>query len=262
MKKLLLTGLTLILIIVAIAMYTLSDAGNLIKVQIEKHGSAFLDTSVSVASVDLSLSEGRLTIHDTQIKNPKGFSEDNAFFLGEITLDLGTISSEPYTVHNINIDAPEVLYEVDASGKGNLLVLKDNLTTKLPASEEEAVPTPESNGEPGPLVIVEKMTVSNVKLRLNFDALNTGDLDIKQTSYDVTLPTFTANSIGKPNGLPAEQIGAEIAKIMLDNIVTQAKAEAKNKLEDAAKQKLKDAVEEKTNELKEKAKEKLGNLFN
>lgn len=262
MKKFLLAALVLVLVIVAAAVYILNDAGNLIKPQIEKHGSAFLGTSVTVANVDLSLSEGRLTIDGTQIKNPQGFSDDNAFSLSEITLDLGTISSEPYTVQNINIDAPEVLYEVDASGKGNLLVLKDNLTANLPTSEEEAAPAPESNGEPGPLVIVEKMTVSNVKLRLNFEALETGDLDIKQKSYDVTLPTFTANGIGKPNGLPAEQVGAEIAKVMLDNILDQAKAEAKKKLEDAAKQKLKDAVEEKSDELKDKAKEKLGNLFN
>lgn len=250
-----------LLAIGGVVVYTLGGAGDFIRVQIEKYGSEYLDTEVNVANVELAYGEGRLTIAGTTIKNPTGFSNDNAFSLNDITLDLGDITGEPYTVQKVLIDAPEVLYEVDTSGKGNLLVLKDNLSAKLPEPGEPA-PTTEDSAAPGPKVVVENVTVSNVKLRLNFEALDTSQIKLDKKAYEVTLPTFSAGSIGKPNGLPAEQVGGAIAQAMLDNILVQAKKEAKDLIKDAAKEKAKEKLAEETDKLKDKAKDKLKKLFN
>jgi hypothetical protein len=260
MKKALIVLLVLVLLVVGGAWYLLSGAGDFIKQQIQQQGTKFLGTSVTVNTVDLAIAEGRLTIAGLDIANPAGFSEADAFSLGAITLDLGGATSEPYVVQTVSIDAPEILYEVDASGQGNLIALKNNLAKNLPKGEEK----PAEPSEPGanPLVIVENVQVSKVRLMLNFEQVDTGDLEIEKKVYEIELPTFSAGSIGKPNGLPADQVGAAIADQMLDNIIAQAKEEAKNRLAEEAKKKALEKLNEETSELQEKASEALKGLFN
>ena len=257
MKKVLVVFLLLAAIIGGAVWYFLSGAGDLIRTQIEQQGSKYLGTQVSVFNVDLAVSEGRLTISDVDVENPKGFSKEDAFSLGAVTLDLGGSVSEPYVVQNVALIAPEVLYEVDANGQGNLIVLKNNLSANLPKTDDK----PKAEGGPNPLVIVEKVTVEGVRLKLNFEQLSTGDLAIETKAYEVTLPTFTAGPIGKPNGMPADQVGLAIVNAMLDNVISQAKAEATKRLKDEAKKKLDEKVDEEKEKLKEKAANKLKDLL-
>jgi hypothetical protein len=260
MKKGLIAILLIIGVIAGGAWYFLSNAGNLIKEQIEKQGSTLLGSSVSVFSVDLALTEGRLSINDLDVENPSGFSNNDAFSFESVTLDLGDVSGEPYTVQSVSVNAPEVLYELDASGKGNLLVIKDKLMANLPKSEAQA----ENSAGPNPLVIIEDVTVSKVRLKLDFTNLDTGEykLPLDETSYEIELPTFSAGSVGKPNGLPADQVGAAIVEKMLNNIIDQAKAEAKKRVSEAAKAKAMEKIEEEKGKLEEKAKDKLKDLLN
>ncbi len=258
MKKVLLSLLVIIAIVVGLALYFLGGAGDFIKQQIEQQGSKFLGTSVTVSAVDLALTEGRLTISNVDVQNPTGFSKTKALGLGGITLDLQGSTSEPYVIQEVTISSPEILYELDASGNGNLLALKDNLQKMLPTSSE---PPPPTSSEPLPLVIVENVTVENTVLKLDFENLPTGGIELSNKQYDITLPTFNAGSVGAPNGIPADQVGAAIANTMLDNIIAQAKEEAKNRLKEEAKEKLQEEVDAKKDELKEKAKEKLKGLL-
>jgi hypothetical protein len=250
----------LVLLIAGGAYYMLSGAGDFIRAQIEQQGSKYLGTTVTVFKVDLALTEGRMTISDLDIKNPQGFSSEDAFSIDAITLDLGEVINEPYVIQTIKIDAPEILYEVDASGQGNLLVVKNNLMANLPKSNDE--PVAASQDAANPLMIVENITVSNVRLKLNFEQLSTGDLNIETKAYEVTLPTFNAGSIGKPNGLPADQVGVAVVNAMLDNVIAAAKSEAKKRLTDEAKKKAKEELEKQKGKLLDKAGDKLKDLFN
>ena len=248
----------LILLIAGAAWYMLSGAGDFIRAQIEQQGSKYLGTTVSVLNVDLALTEGRMTISDLVVVNPKGFSTENAFSVGAITLDLGEVIKEPYVIQTVSINAPEILYEVDASGKGNLMALKNNLVANLPKMEDE----PAAKDGANPLVIVENVTVSKVRLKLNFEQLSTGDFKLDKKAYEVTLPTFNAGPIGKPNGLPADQVGVAVVNAMLDNVIAAAKTEAKKRLAEEAKKKVNEELDKQKEKLAEKAKDKLKGLFN
>ncbi len=258
MKKVIISIVLLLALIAGGALFLFSNANDLIKAQIEQQGTKFLGTQVSVSAVDLSLTEARLTINQLDVANPEGFSVQNAFALNEITLDLGEISQEPYTVQALVLKKPDVLYEFDANGKGNLIVLKDNLQAALPKSKSEPEPT---EAGANPLVIVENVIVKDVTLRLDFTNLPMGDYELEKKNYEVVLPEFNAGSVGKPNGIPADQVGAAVAKAMLDNVIARAKVEAKKRLEEEAKKRVKEEVDKKKDELKDKAREKLKDLF-
>ncbi|MGQ8364809.1 hypothetical protein [Glaciecola sp. 1036] len=258
MKKVLIILLVIIAVVAGGVWYALSNAGDIIKTQIEQQGSKFLGTQVSVFNVDLALSEGRLTINDIDVENPQGFSDEDAFSLEAITLDIGNVTSEPYRVQSLTVNAPEILYELDAAGKGNLIVLKDNLAANLTASGDTPPP---SESKINPLVIVEEVIISNAKLTLNFEAVPTGEYEIEKKVYEVTLPTFSAGAVGEPNGLPADQVGAAVAKAMLDNAIAKAKQEAKDRLKNAAKDKIQEKVDEEKEKLLDKAKDKLSGFL-
>ena len=258
MKKFLIVIGVIAILLGAGAYYLLNNAGGLIRDQIQVQGTSLLGAPVSVLAVDIAFSEGRMTITDIDVENPVGFSQADALSFDSITLDLGEVMGEPYTVQTVTVNAPQVLYEVDEKGQGNLIVLKNNLMANLPKSDEAEDPNKKTAN---PLVIVENVTVSNVRLTLDFEKLPTGDFKIEKKVYEITLPTFNAGPIGKPNGIPADQVGAAIANAMLDNIIKQAKAEAKNRLEEEAKRKLKEKVDKEKDKLMEKATDKLKGLF-
>lgn len=259
MKKGLVIFALLIVLVVGGAVYFLGGAGDFIRAQIEQQGSKFLGTSVTVVGVDLSLTDGRMTINDLDVENPSGFSDADAFSFESVTLDLGDVIKEPYVVQTVSVNAPEILYEFDASGQGNLIALKNNLMANLPESDNSAPAEPTEG--PNPLVSVEDVTISNVRLKLNFENLPTGDLKIDTKAYEITLPTFSAGSIGVPDGLPADQVGAAIVNAMLDNVIAQAKAEAKKRVEDEAKKLAKEKLEEQKDKVVDKAKDKLKGLL-
>nr|WP_136250937.1 hypothetical protein [Ningiella ruwaisensis] len=259
MKKFLIIVVILLAVLAGFVWYGFSNVDNFIKQQIEQQGSKYLGTQVTVFGVDLALTEGRITISDLDVENPQGFSESDAFSLEAITLDIGGSTSEPYVVQEVTLKAPEILYELDANGQGNLLALKNNLEKMLPSGSEPA-PAPEPGANP--LVIVEQVRVEAAKLMLNFENLPTGGVELEQKAYEVTLPTFTAGSIGKPNGIPADQVGAAIAQAMLDNVIEQAKEEAKKKVAEEAKKRLQEEVDKKKDELMDKASDKLKGLLN
>ncbi|MFT6898602.1 MAG: hypothetical protein ACJA13_003026 [Paraglaciecola sp.] len=256
-KGLVIFGL-LILLIAGGAWYMLSGAGNFIRGQIEQQGSKYIGTAVSVVAVDLAVTEGRMTINSLNVKNPQGFSNEDAFSVDSITLDLGEVINEPYVVQTITINAPEILYEVDTSGQGNLMVLKNNLEANLPKTTTETTSKDGAN----PLVIVENVTVSNVRLKFNFEQLPTGDLKIDTKVYEVTLPTFNAGPIGQPNGLPADKVGVAVVNAMLDNVIAAAKSEAKKRLAQEAKKKVNEELDKQKEKLLEKANDKLKGLLN
>lgn len=248
----------LLVLIAGAAWYLLSGASDFIRVQIEQQGSKYLGTTVSVSKVDLALTEGRMSISDLNIANPKGFSENKAFSVDSITLDLGEMLKEPYVVETISINAPEILYEVDANGQGNLMLLKKNLDANLPKTDNKKSEKEGAN----PLVIVENVTVSNVRLKLNFEKLSTGELNLEKKAYELTLPTFNAGSIGQPNGLPADKVGLAVVNKMLDNVIAAAKAEAKKRLAEEAKKKAKEELDKQKDKLLDKASDKLKGLLN
>jgi hypothetical protein len=131
MKRIVLAVVALAVVGVAVALYFLvSNLDSIVEAAIEKYGSEMTGTAVRVGGVVIEIATGKGTIRNLTIANPAGFESAHAFRLGEITLDIdaGSIATqEPVVIDAIVIRAPNVTYEMNASGRSNVLIIQDNL---------------------------------------------------------------------------------------------------------------------------------------
>ncbi|MGJ8681705.1 hypothetical protein [Paraglaciecola sp.] len=261
MKKLLIALVVVLGVVGGVVYLGLSGLDGFIREQIETQGSQATQTNVSVSQVETKLADAKVSIKGLTVTNPQGFSSENAFSLDNIRLDLGTSTQEPYVIEELLIDSPSVLYEVDKEGKANLIVIQKNVQSSLPQSQEQPQEQEENGDKTAPLMSVKKVTIKDVKLRLNIEAMDLGDLPLEKRQFELTLPTFYADAIGVPNGIPADQLGAAVIDAMLDNLIKEAKNKVKNLFKDEAKAKAKEKLDKEKDKLKDKAKEKLKGLF-
>jgi hypothetical protein len=66
----------------------------------------------------VSANSGQGTLRGLSVGNPKGFKTPTAFELDEIslTLDIGSITSDPIVIKEIVVSAPRVTYELGPRG--------------------------------------------------------------------------------------------------------------------------------------------------
>lgn len=244
MKKIFI-ALILILLLISVGAYILlGNINSIVKTQIEQQGSSALETEVSVRDVNIKLLEGFGEISGFSIANPEGFSNASALGFETIRLDIETsnLSTMPIVIEEVLIDSVATLYEINTQAQGNLNVLLEPLKSGSTSSKAPE-PSQTDSGQTDIRIAIKKLVVKGTRLALDLTAL--GD-----KKYDETLPSFTLNDIGGTEGLPPEQLGQEIGKRLLNNLLQKAKEKQKEKLGDKIKEK---AMEE----LKDKGGEKL-----
>lgn len=217
-----------------------------VKTQIETVGSQVTEQKVTVKAVDIKLTSGAGSILDLNIPNPSQYKQANAFSLGEITLDINleSLTSSPIIIDAIVIKSPKAFVELTQSGGSNIQDLLNAIERNTPKGESASTEQAPTDKSPEPMLAVKEIILAGTALSVDLSAFGNKE-------HTATLPNIHLNNIGGDNGLPASQLGTEIAKQALAKIWKQAK--------ETQKQKLKDNLTEK---LKDKAKKKLTDLFN
>jgi cell division septum initiation protein DivIVA len=270
MKKVIL-GLALI-IVFAIAggvYYVLTNLDSLIEAAIEKHGSEATGTAVLVDSVKIDLSNGAGGISGLTIANPQGFDLPYAFSLGEIRagIDLESLKEEPYIIDEITILSPRVFVEINEDTRTNLNVLKKNLAagSGSGSSTEAKGQSPSESSGNEPRLIIRRVTFAEGSIQAKVAAL-------QNKEYQLKLPGLDMKDLGGTRGATGAELASEILKRLTDRaseVVQKEIIDAElNKLKQKAKAKvdeetarLKARADAKTEEEKQKAEDKLKDLF-
>ncbi|WP_448563529.1 DUF748 domain-containing protein [Thalassotalea ganghwensis] len=228
-----------------------------VKAQIESVGQQVTEQKVSVELVDIRLSEGAGTIKGLNLPNPQGYGSQNAFTLGESTLDINleSLTKTPIVLDAIIIKNPSAYIQVTKDGNSNIKdlidAIKRNTGTSTATKEENA-----SGKEP--FIAVDKVVLAGTQLTLDLT-------DLGNKVHQLTLHDINLNGIGGKTGLPASQLGSEIIKQALSELWKQAKKEQEGIIKEKIKAKVDEKVEElkesAKDKLKEEAKKKLGKLF-
>ena len=245
MKKFVMFTAILLLIAGGAFLFLSGDAINaLIKQQIETVGSKVTDQSVTVGKVDMKLLEGAGTINGLVIANPSKYNAPSVFSLKEITLDINlkSLTTDLIIIDQIVINKPEAVVEFTESGGANIKdildAIKKNAGTSQPKQEN-------TTAKAEPIIRVNKFVLAGVALTVDLSKLG-------NKAHQATLADINLTNIGGQAGMPASELGAELAKQALSSIWKQAKKEQTKILKDKATDKIKDKVKEKLGGLLDK----------
>ena len=226
-----------VLALVGVAIFLVLNSGDLVKEAIEKYGSQYLETDVSVSRVNLSLAEGSGEILGLNIDNPRGFEAGSAFRLGQIkiVLDPSQITADLIVLKEVTIDSAQVAAMVRGKDT-NLQGLMDNLSANLDTEESSAA----EEAAPGPKLIIDRFQFSDAQASVDSDLAG---------QFDVSIPDINLKDVGRStNGATVGEVIQQILKPIIRSVTREmvnqgldiegVKAELQQNLEKKASEKL------------------------
>lgn len=214
MKKFLIIGFALIVVIAVAVVYLYSSLDRIIQTAIETIGSDLAQTEVRLDDVEISPTSGNGALRGFRVTNPDGFSHEDAFRFTEVnvTVDIGTLQSDPVVIKEIIIDGPRIIYEF-AGGTSNLDTLKSNVQSRTGGSGGSGT----SSGSEGPKIVIENLYLRNGTVGITAPVL--------AQKMEVPLPTIHLKDVGK-DGKGATP--GEVAQQLVDQVLASARKAVTN----------------------------------
>jgi uncharacterized protein involved in outer membrane biogenesis len=232
MKKISKIVSVIILVIIALVVFMVINLDRGIKTAVETIGPEMTQSSVTLNSVDLSLTTAKGSFSGLRVANPEGFSAADAFTLGEISfsMDADSLASDTIIIDSLRIVAPEITME-RADGRSNLDLIQSNIASYLGTDTEQS-----SSAEGGKKIIIRDLRITDGKI--SYAILNGKGIDLP-------LPDLHLTDIGKSagnDGVSAAEAAGEIINAIVGaagSAVSQSGAvkELGRSLEDQVKEK-------------------------
>ena len=128
MKKIVLVFIFFVAVLGGLTYWFFENLDDFIKSYMVEYGSKMTKTDVEVASVKTDISKGEILINRIGIENPKGFSNNEAFEVKKVKININkeTWNQDVIEIPLVLINNPEIIYEYNGK-KTNFNVLKDNI---------------------------------------------------------------------------------------------------------------------------------------
>ena len=128
MKKIVLVFILLVAVIGGLTYWFFENLDDFIKSYMVEYGSKMTKTDVEVESVKTDISKGEIIINRVGIENPKGFSNNEAFEVKKVKIQVNkdSLNQDVIEIPLVLINNPEIIYEYNGK-KTNFNVLKDNI---------------------------------------------------------------------------------------------------------------------------------------
>ena len=185
----------LIVVLLIVFFFVLSSLDSLIKAAVEKYGSEYTKVKVQLKEADVSVTSGKGALRGLTIGNPPGFKTDSAFRLGEISvaLDVGSVTKDPVVINEIVITAPEVTYEIGATGT-NIDTIRKNVDASVGKETGGKTGAGSSKEESeGPKLVIENLYVRGGKVNVSTPLAQGKELT-------ASLPDIHLTGIGRDKG--------------------------------------------------------------
>lgn len=209
MKKLLLVlglgGLIGLLVLYFGVAYFL---GSIVRAGVNGFGPKLTQTKVELAGAHLSPLTGSGTLSGLSVGNPAGWSEGNAFSLGQVHVDVEPLSifGDHVVINEILIDEPVFNYETKIVAS-NIKDLLRNIEQFAGSGGKE----PETKDGKPIKFVVKKFRLTNAKATLGVGA----------AAVPVPLPPVSLDNLGvAEGGITADQLAGALMKNVLGSIVT------------------------------------------
>ena len=187
----------IILLIIALVIFVVTNLDRSIKTAVETIGPEMTQSQVTLSSVDLSLTTAKGRFSGLRVGNPKGFDSANAFSLGEISfaMDADSLAGDIIIVETLRIVAPEITLE-RAGWRSNLDQLQVNITDYLGADTDQS-----STEESAKKFIIRDLRITDGRVQYAI---------LGGKGIELDLPDLHLTDIGKGGGVSAAEAAGEI----------------------------------------------------
>lgn len=169
-KLLLITGILVVVLIVAAVLVVGLFLDKIVKTGIETVGPKVTQVTMKVDAVNISMLSGSAKIKGFVIGNPDGYKEPTAISVGlaEVQVVPSSLLSDKIIVKNVQVDAPEITFEGGLSGN-NLTKIQQNVNDFVTGltggpSTNAAAATPAKPAGPGKKLEVDHFLITNAKV--------------------------------------------------------------------------------------------------
>ena len=144
----------------------------LIKKTVETVVPKYLQTSVTLGEVDFQPFQGHLMLKGLHIANPAGFSENDLFSLGRITVDVQpkTLLSRKIIIDSILIDKVSASYEI-ANGTNNIAVIQKNVSGDPKPVAQKAPSLAEKEKKPEKNVVIKDFSLTDAEVSASISGI-------------------------------------------------------------------------------------------
>jgi hypothetical protein len=202
------TVLGLLILLIAGYFVAAYAMGSVVKAGVNRVGPRITQSKVELSGANLSPLTGSGTLTSLAVGNPQGWSENNAFFLGKVSIKLEprSVFRDTIVIDEIIIEQPEFLYEtkfVSSNIKDLLKNIEGYTSTKkeIGADKEEGPPKK---------FIVKKLRLTNGKATIGLGG----------TALPVPLPEIALDNLGvAEGGITGSQVAALVMQDVLSKIV-------------------------------------------
>jgi hypothetical protein len=222
MRKWIIIGAAVFVIVSALVLFGLSKIGPLIKAAVNTYGPRMTKTDVRVGDVGVSLFSGEAHLKDFFLGNPRGFNGPQAMSVNSVyvKVDEKSLTKDTIVIDKIEVVRPEITYE-RAGATDNFQAILNNVRS----ATGPATSTPKSAGEKGEgkKLLIRDFIVKDGKVNLTMTGL-------AGRTVIASLPEIHLKDIGKSGGgaSPAEAF-REIFAALHQEITSPAVADALRK---------------------------------
>ena len=256
MKKWLYVVGGLLVIVVAVLIYGLSNLGPIIKKAVNTYGPKITKTEVRLEDVGISLLSGEAKLKNLYLGNPKGFKSPQAMRVKAIYVDVDerSITGDTIIIDKVEVVGPEITYE-KTGRTDNFKTILNNVKSSARASKSSKKQSAKE-GE-GKKLLIRNFIIKDGKVDLDMSMYGGSSL-----SASASLPDIHLKDVGKKNGgaSPEEVVNivfAELYKRITSPAVT---AEMNKQAQALASQTLKGGKVDKK-DMEKAASDKVKSLF-
>jgi len=203
MRKALIAGLAVLVLVAGTTIYLYSSLDSIVKGVLVEVGSKVTGSKLSVGSVHISLAEGKGQIGGVALANPPGFSANPAIRMDDVslTLDKASLAGNVVVIKELAIRAPAIRYEIGAKG-ANL----DQIRKAL-AAHKAGGGQPGAGRPAGKKLVIERLSITEGQVTLAVEGL---------PAESIKLADIQLTNIGRSsNGVEAAQLGEEMTAALL-----------------------------------------------
>lgn len=222
MKKLLLIGAALIVVIVVALVIGLSKLGPAIQYAVNTYGPQLTKTELSLGDVSISIFSGNAHLKDFFLGNPKGFTSAEAMKVDSIFIDIDpkSITKDTIVIHSIEVLAPAITYEKGLRTDNFKEIIQNINNASAPVKPQQGTSPKEPSLGPGKKILIEDFVLKQGTVTLA-TALQGGK------SIKARLPDIHLTNIGGKGASP-QQVTEEIFRALYKEITSSSVKDSLN----------------------------------